>query len=177
MTVSINTAPISPLRQRMQHDMMMRGLGPHTQQDYIRHVKRLAAFLGRLPDTAAEEDLRRFQIHQHENGARPSTISLSQWPCEPRCGQRNGMCPAVSVPTSTFGIIPARAADIPSQHRNARGSANVACHSAPRSRPAKPTESLNPHRPSCRTRGFLHGRLSYASARNPSPYLTFAREF
>ncbi|WP_275897569.1 hypothetical protein [Sphingobium estronivorans] len=28
MTVSINTAPISPLRQRMQHDMMMRGLGP-----------------------------------------------------------------------------------------------------------------------------------------------------
>ena len=46
MTVSINTAPISPLRQRMQHDMMMRGLGPHTQKDYVRHVKRLAAFLG-----------------------------------------------------------------------------------------------------------------------------------
>lgn len=49
MTVSINTAPIGPLRQRMQHDMMMRGLGPHTQKDYVRHVKRLAAFLGRLP--------------------------------------------------------------------------------------------------------------------------------
>lgn len=49
MTVSINTAPPSPLRQRMQHDMMMRGLGPHTQKDYVRHVKRLAAFLGRLP--------------------------------------------------------------------------------------------------------------------------------
>ena len=28
-------APISPLRQRMQHDMLMRGLGSHTQQDYI----------------------------------------------------------------------------------------------------------------------------------------------
>ncbi|GAY24175.1 hypothetical protein SFOMI_4755 [Sphingobium fuliginis] len=32
--------------------MMMRGLGPHTQKDYVRHVKRLAAFLGRSPDTA-----------------------------------------------------------------------------------------------------------------------------
>ncbi|EZP73069.1 Integrase [Sphingomonas paucimobilis] len=75
MTVSINTAPISPLRQRMQHDMMMRGLGPHTQKDYVRHVKRLAAFLGRPPDTATEEDLRRFQLMQHESGVRPSTIN------------------------------------------------------------------------------------------------------
>ena len=75
MTVSINTAPISPLRQRMQHDMMMRGLGPHTQKDYIRHVKRLAAFLGRPPDTATEDDLRRFQIMQHESGVRPTTIN------------------------------------------------------------------------------------------------------
>ena len=41
--------PITPLRQRMLHDMMMRGLGPHTQQDYVRHVRRLAAFLGRRP--------------------------------------------------------------------------------------------------------------------------------
>ncbi len=75
MTVSISTAPISPLRQRMQHDMIMRGLGPHTQQDYIRHVKRLAAYLGRPPDTATQEDLRRFQVMQHESGVRPTTIN------------------------------------------------------------------------------------------------------
>lgn len=74
-TASTTTAPISPLRQRMQHDMMMRGLGPHTQRDYIRHVRRLAAFLGRPPDTATEEDLRRFQIHQHEAGASVPTIN------------------------------------------------------------------------------------------------------
>jgi hypothetical protein len=66
-TVTTNTA-ISPLRQRMQHDMMMRGLGPHTQHDYIRHVRRFAAFLRRPPDTATSEDIRRFQVHQHENG-------------------------------------------------------------------------------------------------------------
>jgi integrase/recombinase XerD len=52
-------APITPLRQRMQQDMLMRGLGPHTQQDYVRHVRRFAAFLGRAPDTATTEDIRR----------------------------------------------------------------------------------------------------------------------
>jgi integrase/recombinase XerD len=59
----------------MLDDMLMRGLGPHTQQDYIRHVRRLAAFLGRPPDTATAEDLRRFQLYQHENGLGASTIN------------------------------------------------------------------------------------------------------
>src|SRR3546814_20233167 len=59
----------------MQHDMMMRGLGRHTQQDYIRHVRRFAAFLERPPDTATEEDIRRFQLSQHERGVSASTIN------------------------------------------------------------------------------------------------------
>jgi len=67
--------PITPLRQRMLHDMMMRGLGPHTQQDYVRHVRRLAAFLGRPPDAVTTEDLRRFQLDQHERGLSPATIN------------------------------------------------------------------------------------------------------
>jgi integrase/recombinase XerD len=71
MDMITNAAPICPLRQRMQHDMMMRGLGPHTQHDYIRHVRRLSAFLGRPPDTATVDDLRSFQIHQHGRGAWP----------------------------------------------------------------------------------------------------------
>jgi integrase/recombinase XerD len=68
-------APITPLRQRMQQDMLMRGLGPHTQQDYVRHVRCFAAFLGRAPDTATTEDIRRFQLHQHESGVGPATIN------------------------------------------------------------------------------------------------------
>jgi len=68
-------APTTPLRQRMQHDMLMRGLGSHTQQDYVRHVRRFAAFLGRAPDTATTEDIRRFQLRQHENGMGPATIN------------------------------------------------------------------------------------------------------
>ena len=63
-------APVNPLRQRMQHDMMMRA-----QHDYIRHVRRLVAFLGRPPDTATADDLLSFQIHQHERGASASTIN------------------------------------------------------------------------------------------------------
>jgi integrase/recombinase XerD len=68
-------APVTPLRQHMQQDMLMRGLGWHTQQDYIRHVRRFAAFLGRTPDTATIEDIRRFQLHQHNSGTSPSTIN------------------------------------------------------------------------------------------------------
>ncbi len=68
-------APITPLRQRMQVDMVMRGLESHTQQDYIRHVRRFAIFLGRTPDTATVEDIRRFQLSQHENGVGPATIN------------------------------------------------------------------------------------------------------
>ncbi|MFV0643930.1 MAG: phage integrase N-terminal SAM-like domain-containing protein [Sphingomonadaceae bacterium] len=62
MATSPTDRPITPLRQRMQHDMVLRGLGAHTQKDYIRHVRRFAAFLKRRPDTAAVEDVRRFQL-------------------------------------------------------------------------------------------------------------------
>lgn len=68
-------APFSPLHQRMQHDMMMRGLLPRTQDQYIRRVRRFSAYLGRPPDTATAENLRNFQIHQHESGASAGTIN------------------------------------------------------------------------------------------------------
>lgn len=68
-------APITPLRRRMQKHMLMRGLGSHTRQDYIRYVWRFATFLGRAPDTATVEDIRRFQLYQHENGVGPATIN------------------------------------------------------------------------------------------------------
>ena len=60
---------ISPLRRRMIEDMTIRKLAPKTQQGYIRTVKGFAAFLGRSPDTASVEDVRRFQLHLAESGA------------------------------------------------------------------------------------------------------------
>jgi integrase/recombinase XerD len=55
--------PISPLRQRMIDDMTARRFKEKVQKDYVRHVRTFAAFLGRSPDTATSEDLRRFQLH------------------------------------------------------------------------------------------------------------------
>jgi site-specific recombinase XerD len=68
---------VSPLRRRMLEDMAMRGLREDTQRDYIRSVKNFANFLGRSPDTATGDDVRRYQVHQHENGAQPPTINSS----------------------------------------------------------------------------------------------------
>jgi hypothetical protein len=60
---------MSPLRRRMIEDMTIRKLAPKTQQGYIRAIKDFAAFLGRSPDTASFEDVRRFQLHLAANGA------------------------------------------------------------------------------------------------------------
>jgi len=62
------TKPISPLRQRMLEDMALRKLAPKTQSHYIRAVINLTRFLGRSPDTASPEDLRRYQLHLVETG-------------------------------------------------------------------------------------------------------------
>ena len=67
--------PASALRLRMLEDMAMRGLREATQRDYIRFVSAFAAFLGRSPDTASVEDLRRFQIAQQEAGLGVPTMN------------------------------------------------------------------------------------------------------
>ena len=68
MTVHPSPSPGSALRQRMIEDMTVRGFTEKTQHDYIRCVKTFAAFLGRSPDKATAEDLRRFQVHQTQVG-------------------------------------------------------------------------------------------------------------
>ncbi len=61
--------PVNQLRQRMLDDTAMRTMRSRTQHDYVRHVRAFAAFLGRSPDTATAEDVRRFQFYQREHGA------------------------------------------------------------------------------------------------------------
>jgi site-specific recombinase XerD len=67
--------PISPLRQRMIEDMTVRNFVEKTRNDYIRQVKTFTAFLGRSPDQAIPEDLRRFQLHQIRAGVRPPSVT------------------------------------------------------------------------------------------------------
>ena len=71
------TQPISPLRQRMIDDMTMRKLNPRTQDTYIRAAIKLTRFLGRSPDTASPDDLRRFQLHLANIGVSNQTINAT----------------------------------------------------------------------------------------------------
>jgi site-specific recombinase XerD len=66
---------VSPLRRRMIEDMTVRNFVEKTQHDYIRSIKNLTKFLGRSPDTATPEDLRRYQLHLIGTGLRPPTIN------------------------------------------------------------------------------------------------------
>ncbi|ABD68931.1 phage integrase [Rhodoferax ferrireducens T118] len=68
---------VSPLRQRMIEDMRLRKLAPKTQSAYVRAVRKLAGFIGRSPDTASAEDLRRFQLHMVDSGASPITLNAT----------------------------------------------------------------------------------------------------
>ena len=65
----------SPLRRRMIEDMTIRKFAPKTQHDYVQRVKNFAAFLGRSPDTASFEDVRRYQLHLASSGVGVPTIN------------------------------------------------------------------------------------------------------
>jgi integrase/recombinase XerD len=66
---------MSPLRRRMIEDMTIRKFAPKTQHDYVQRVKNFAAFVGRSPDTASFEDVRRYQLHLAESGVGVPTLN------------------------------------------------------------------------------------------------------
>lgn len=75
--MTTSTPTVSPLRQRMIEDMRLRKLAEKTQSQYIRAVRRLAAYLGRSPDTATAEDLRNFQLYLVDHGVSPITLNIT----------------------------------------------------------------------------------------------------
>ena len=61
---SIATArKVSPLRQRMIDDMMVRNFAPNTMVCYLKQVSYLARHFGRSPDRLGPEEIRRYQIY------------------------------------------------------------------------------------------------------------------
>ena len=66
---------VSPLRRRMIEDMTIRKFAPKTQHDYLQRVKNFAAFLGRSPDTASFEDVRRYQLRLTTSGVGVPTVN------------------------------------------------------------------------------------------------------
>jgi integrase/recombinase XerD len=75
MNKPLPSAAAGSLRGRLMEDMSLRGFTEKTQRYYIRIVSRLAAFLGRSPDTATAEDLRRWQLHLSELGLNPPAFN------------------------------------------------------------------------------------------------------
>ena len=75
--MSVATPTISPLRQRMIEDMRMRKLADKTQSQYIHAVCQFTVFLGRAPDTASTEDLRRYQLHLVDHGISPVSLNAA----------------------------------------------------------------------------------------------------
>ena len=72
-----STQSIKPLRQRMIDDMRMRKLAPKTQSHYLRVVRQFAGYLGRSPDTASVEELRRYQLHLVDQGTSPISLNAA----------------------------------------------------------------------------------------------------
>ena len=68
---------VSPLRKRMIENMTIRQFGEKTRRDYIRQVREFTAFLGRSPDRAEPEDLRRYQLHLASLGASYARMNLA----------------------------------------------------------------------------------------------------
>jgi integrase/recombinase XerD len=54
--------PLTPLAKQMLQDMQLAGLGERTQESYLRAVRKFAQWLGKAPDQATENDLRRYLL-------------------------------------------------------------------------------------------------------------------
>jgi hypothetical protein len=66
---------MSPLRRRTIEDMTIRKFAPKTQHNYLQRVNNFTAYLGRSPDTASSEDVRRYQLHLTANGIGVPTVN------------------------------------------------------------------------------------------------------
>ncbi len=67
----------NPLRRRMIEDMKIRGFAEKTQAGYLRAVRDFATFLGRAPDGAEAEDLRRYQLHMRSSRASATSTNAA----------------------------------------------------------------------------------------------------
>src|SRR6266571_7813270 len=78
---SISTArKVSPLRQRMIDDMMVRNFAPNTMVCYLKQVSYFAQYFGRSPDRLGPEEIRSYQIYlakERRLGISSRTVAVS----------------------------------------------------------------------------------------------------
>ena len=73
----MSNKPVSPLRQRLIDDMTARRFKEKVQKDYVRHVRDFTVFLGRSPDTATSDELRRYQLHMAQQQVSAYSINAA----------------------------------------------------------------------------------------------------
>ena len=66
---------MTKLRERMIEDLRVRNYSIHTEQAYVRYVRRFAEHFGRSPAQLGSEEVRAFLVHLQKNGASSPTIS------------------------------------------------------------------------------------------------------
>jgi hypothetical protein len=65
----------------MIEDMTVRGFGEKTRHDYVRHVRTFSAFIGRSPDTATPEEVRRFSCTRPRAASARRASTARSRPC------------------------------------------------------------------------------------------------
>ena len=77
--MSIDKDPLSPILIRFQQDLQLNGLKERTQQSYVRNARKFSEFLKRDPDSASEDDLRRYLLYiKNDAHWSSSTINVAQ---------------------------------------------------------------------------------------------------
>lgn len=70
--------PLTPLAQKMLHDMQLAGLSERTHESYLRGVRKFAQWLNKSPDTASENDLRRYLLYiKNDQQWEPNSLSVA----------------------------------------------------------------------------------------------------
>jgi integrase/recombinase XerD len=54
---------VTPLRQRMIDDMVVRNLAPNTQESYLQQITLYARYFGKSPDRLGPEEIRTYQLY------------------------------------------------------------------------------------------------------------------
>ena len=77
--MSIDKQPLSAILIRFQQDLQLNGLKERSQQSYVRNVRKFSEFLKRDPDSATEDDLRRYLLYiKNDAHWSSSTINVAQ---------------------------------------------------------------------------------------------------
>lgn len=95
---------MSPLRQQMQSDMVLRGLAERTQESYLAAVAGVARYYHRSPDQLSQDEIQQYLLHLIEE-RRLAWASTNQ----AACALRFFFHVTLKQPVTTF-VIPARKA-------------------------------------------------------------------